>query len=88
MVEMCRQGQGLPMRLLPSECRAARGLLNWRQADLADRASVSRSTIRDFEGEIHALQRATMDRLIAAFEEAGVELLGDAQSGTGARIRP
>lgn len=76
------------MRLLSSQCRAARGLLNWRQEDLANRAAVSRSTIRDFEGEIHSLQRTTEERLLAAFDAAGIELIGDASAGAGVRFRP
>lgn len=75
------------MRLLPSQCRAARGLLNWRQVDLARRARVSRSTVRDFEGEIHALQRTTMRRLVSAIEEAGIELIGDGETDAGVRFR-
>ena len=33
----------------PEQCRAARGWLDWSQSDLATAASVSLSTVRDFE---------------------------------------
>ena len=33
----------------PEQCRAARGWLDWTQADLAAAAGVSLSTVRDFE---------------------------------------
>ena len=35
--------------LAPEQSRAARGWLDWSQDDLAQRAKVSLSTIRDFE---------------------------------------
>jgi transcriptional regulator with XRE-family HTH domain len=35
--------------ITPEQCRAARGWLDWSQDDLATRANVSLSTVRDFE---------------------------------------
>jgi transcriptional regulator with XRE-family HTH domain len=35
--------------LSPEQSRAARGWLDWSQADLAKRAGLSLSTVRDFE---------------------------------------
>lgn len=35
--------------MTPEQCRAARGWLDWSQTDLANAASVSLSTVRDFE---------------------------------------
>lgn len=58
--------------LTPALCRAARGLLNWTQEELAQRADLSRSTIRDYEGCRHQLHRATVIQLRRAFEEEGV----------------
>lgn len=75
------------MILLPEQCRAARGLLNWTQAELASNAGVSRSTVRDYEGGRHDLHRSTMALLIQAFEKAGVELLDSEQAGPGVRLR-
>ncbi|KGD94462.1 helix-turn-helix transcriptional regulator [Neorhizobium petrolearium] len=60
------------MILTPALCRAARGLLDWTQSDLAERSEVSRSTIRDFEGSRHDIHRATAAQLRRAFEEGGV----------------
>lgn len=37
------------MGLAPEQCRAARGWLDLTQEDLAQRAKVSLSTVRDFE---------------------------------------
>lgn len=58
--------------LSPALCRAARGLLDWTQNDLAEHAEVSRSTVRDFEGERHDIHRATGAQLRRAFEDHSV----------------
>lgn len=60
------------MILTPALCRAARGLLDWTQSDLAERSDVSRSTIRDYEGSRHDVHRATAAQIRRAFEEGGV----------------
>ena len=60
------------MILTPALCRGARGLLDWTQSDIAERAGVSRSTIRDYEGGRHEIHRATEAQLRLAFEEGGV----------------
>jgi DNA-binding XRE family transcriptional regulator len=66
-------GQGAKETILtPALCRAARGLLDWTQLDLADQAAVSRSTIRDYEGQHHEIHRATEAQLRTAFEKGGV----------------
>jgi len=60
------------MILTPALCRAARGFLDWTQMDLADRSGVSRSTIRDYEGDRHSLHRATEAQLRLALENGGI----------------
>jgi transcriptional regulator with XRE-family HTH domain len=77
------------MSLLPEQCRAARGLLNWTQERLAAIAGVSRSTIKDFECHRHALHRSSEDLLISAFENSGVQLLfdGNGNGGPGVRLQ-
>ncbi|ADH89700.1 putative transcriptional regulator, XRE family [Ancylobacter novellus DSM 506] len=75
------------MELAPEQCRAARGLLNWTQEHLAERAGVSRSTVRDFECHRHVLHRGTETLLIRTFEDAGVMLLPPGEYGPGVRIR-
>lgn len=60
------------MILTPALCRAARGFLDWTQVDLADRSGVSRSTIRDYEGNRHSLHRATEAQLRLALETGGI----------------
>ncbi|MBO9097246.1 MULTISPECIES: helix-turn-helix domain-containing protein [Rhizobium] len=61
-----------PAILTPAHCRAARGFLDWTQSDLAEKAGVSRSTIRDYEGARHDIHRATEAQLKLALEDGGV----------------
>jgi transcriptional regulator with XRE-family HTH domain len=74
------------MNLCPEQSRAARGLLDWSQADLAQRAGVSRSTVRDFEGGRHELHRASEAQIVRALTEAGVRLLAADGEGPGVRL--
>ncbi|MBX9934841.1 MAG: helix-turn-helix domain-containing protein [Methylobacterium sp.] len=74
--------------LSPEQCRAARGLIDWTQEELADRAGVSRSTVRDYEKGRHDLHRASAAMIKNAFEAAGVILIGaDGFLGPGVRLR-
>lgn len=79
-----------PKILTPALCRAARGFLNWTQADLADRSGVSRSTIRDYEGSRHDVHRSTEAQLRLAFENGGVMFTcsEEGQSGLCQKERP
>ncbi len=61
--------------LTPALCRAGRGYLDWTQCELADRSGVSRSTIRDYEGDRHEVHRSTEAQLRRAFEEGGLSFL-------------
>lgn len=73
-------------RLLPATCRAGRALLDWTQEDLAKAAGVCRSTIREFEKEHHALQRASEEAVVEALARAGVELIPSGHHGPGVRL--
>jgi transcriptional regulator with XRE-family HTH domain len=75
------------MILHPEQCRAARGLLNWSQGQLAALSGVSRSTIKDFECHRHSLHRATEALLVRTFENGGVRLLGIDAEGPGVRLK-
>jgi DNA-binding XRE family transcriptional regulator len=59
----------------PAQCRAARALLDWTQADLMDRCGASQKTIADFEGGLTRPYRRTLDSITAAFEAAGVDFI-------------
>jgi transcriptional regulator with XRE-family HTH domain len=70
-----------------AQCRAARGLLDWSQADLAERARVGIVTVRQMEGDAHAPRRSTLDVIQRALESAGVEFIDENGGGPGVRLR-
>lgn len=61
----------------PEQCRAARGWLGWSQQDLADRAKVGLSTVRDFEAGRRQPIPNNLDAMRRSLAEAGVRLLFD-----------
>jgi len=70
-----------------AQCRAARGLLDWSQQKLADRAGLGIVTIRQIEVGITDPRRATLAVLKQAFERAGIEFIDENGGGPGVRIR-
>ena len=73
--------------ITPAQCRAARGLLDWSQQDLAERAAVGIVTVRQLEADAHQPRRATLDVIKRAFETAGVEFIDENGGGPGVRLR-
>jgi transcriptional regulator with XRE-family HTH domain len=71
----------------PSQCRAARGLLDWSQQALADRAKVGIVTVRQLEAGAHQPRRATLDVVRRCLEAAGVEFIEENGGGDGVRLR-
>ena len=69
------------------QCRAARGLLNWTQAELASAASVGVVTVRQFEGQAAEPRPATLTVIRQALEAAGVEFIPENGGGAGVRMR-
>lgn len=61
--------------LTPATCRAGRALVDLTQEELAERAGVGRSTIRDFEKGRHALHRSTERSILRTLRDAGVVVL-------------
>lgn len=57
----------------PEQCRAARGWLGWSQQTLADRAKVSVSTLKDFEGPRRKPIANNLAAIRRALESAGIE---------------
>lgn len=58
--------------LTANQCRAARAWLGWGQSDLAERAGVSLSTLRDFEGSKRMPIKNNLAAIQAAFDAEGV----------------
>lgn len=63
--------------LTPEQSRAARGWLDWSQDDLAKRARVSLSTVRDFEKGRRTPIANNLDALQRALESEGIKLTFD-----------
>lgn len=66
--------------ITPEQCRAARNWLDWTQDDLANRANVSLSTVRDFEKERRTPIQNNLDAIQKALESAGVSLTFDGET--------
>lgn len=73
--------------MTPSQCRMARAALNWSADTLAGAASVSLSTIRNFERGASVPVRHNLAAIRAALESAGVDFIPENGGGPGVRLR-
>jgi transcriptional regulator with XRE-family HTH domain len=73
--------------ILPEQCRAARGLLDWSQQDLAREAEVGIVTVRQLEAGSNQPRRATLVVVRRTFEAAGVDFIDENGGGAGVRLR-
>ena len=73
----------------PTQCRAARGLLDWTQDGLASKARVGLSTVKDFEAGRREPRAASMESMRRALERGGVEFIeaGETSEGAGSGVR-
>ena len=76
-----------PTALTASQCRAARALIEWSQAQLSQSASIDIQTVADFEKRIRAADETTRRRLRATLEAAGVVFIAENGGGAGVRLR-
>jgi transcriptional regulator with XRE-family HTH domain len=67
--------------MTPDQSRAARGLLDWSQAELAARSNLSESTIRDFEKGRRVPSINNLAAIRRALEAAGVDFIDGDQPG-------
>lgn len=58
----------------PEQCRAARAWLGWPQDELAKRAKVGLSTLKDFESGKRAPMRNNLEAIQHTIETAGLRL--------------
>jgi DNA-binding transcriptional regulator YiaG len=72
--------------MTPAQCRAARGLLDWNQDELARAAGVSVVTVRNFERGKSIPQRASLEVMRRAIEERGVIFVAENGEGAGVRL--
>lgn len=79
-----------PAELTAAHLRAARQLLGWHAADLADHARVGIATIRRAElcEGVTDMRPDTAAKVLRALEKAGVVFFGkDRSGGIGVRLR-
>jgi DNA-binding XRE family transcriptional regulator len=73
--------------ITPAQSRAARGLLEWSQQKLAQRAQVGVVTVHQLEAGTSEPRRATVQAIRRAFELAGVEFIDENGGGPGVRLK-
>lgn len=74
-------------KMTPSQCRAARALVDMTQPRLAALANLGLSTIVDFERERRAVSDEAVDKIKQALAAAGVEFIDENGGGAGVRLR-
>lgn len=79
----------MPDKITVRQMKAARALLAWSQADLADASGVSEPTIARLESEDAELggRPETGQKLVTALEKGGVEFIGADDEGLGVKMR-
>lgn len=60
-----------------AQLRAARGLLDWTRAELAEAASISPETVKNIEHGVFRPQEETAERIVKAFSEHDVVFTDD-----------
>ena len=75
------------MSILPSQCRAARALIDMDQADLARRAVVPRHIIVDFENGSVTPSESDLAAIRNALRAAGIIFVDENDEGAGVRLR-
>jgi transcriptional regulator with XRE-family HTH domain len=73
--------------MIPAQCRAARGLLDWTQGKLAEAAGLLLSTVVKFERSGRAVRAETVQTMKCAMEAAGVEFIAENGGGPGVRLK-
>jgi transcriptional regulator with XRE-family HTH domain len=67
--------------MTPSQCRAARALLDWIQSELAKAAGLGVSTVIDFERERRQVSDEAINAMRVALERKGVEFTNGKRPG-------
>jgi transcriptional regulator with XRE-family HTH domain len=67
--------------MTPAQCRAARGLLQWSQGELAKRSGLSIATVVDHELERRTVADDSIKKMRLALESGGVEFTGGKRPG-------
>lgn len=72
--------------MTPAQCRAARGLVDISQAELASAARVGLSTVRNFEAGRSIPVENNLTAIRRALEERGVAFVAENGGGAGVRL--
>ena len=75
------------MDLSAAQCRAARGLVDWSQEQLASAAEIGIQTVIGFESGRRVPRASTVAAVRAALESAGVEFSDGDSPGVRLRAR-
>jgi transcriptional regulator with XRE-family HTH domain len=73
--------------ITPAQSRAARGLIEWSQSELATRANLGLSTIRNFEKGRRVPSVNNLAAIRQALESAGIVFIPENGEGAGVRLR-
>ncbi|WP_352620551.1 MULTISPECIES: helix-turn-helix transcriptional regulator [unclassified Mesorhizobium] len=72
--------------MTPDQCRAARGLADISQDDLAKAANVGLSTVRNFEAGRSVPVANNLTAMVQAIERLGVVFIPENGGGAGVRL--
>jgi transcriptional regulator with XRE-family HTH domain len=75
------------MIMTAAQCRAARALIEWSQAELSNASGVDLQTLSNFESRFHLPDDDTKRRIRSALEEAGVIFISENGGGAGVRLK-
>lgn len=73
--------------MTPAQCRAAKGLINMSQRDLAKDSELSISTVVDFERERRVVAPASIGAMRVTLEEAGAVFFEENDYSSGVALR-
>jgi transcriptional regulator with XRE-family HTH domain len=87
MIDIISSSEHSGPMLTPAQIRAARSMLNWKQADLAKKAGLSLTGLNNIERGAADPRASTLVAIQRALEAAGIEFISENGGGPGVRLR-